>query len=73
MILVKDEMRIIEITNLANSCKQIKVRLDGISYKRLSFVYKGKDISIQWMKNGEFVSSSKEKELEKIFSEIESN
>lgn len=73
MIVVKDEMRIVETKYLAPACKQTKVLLDDKSYKRLCFLYKDKTISIQWMEKGNFVSSSKEKILEKIFSEIESN
>lgn len=73
MILVKDGMRVVETKNLAPRCKQIKVLLDDDSYKRISFTFNGEEISIQWMHKGEFVSSSKEKILEKIFSKIESN
>lgn len=73
MILVKDEMRVVETKSLAPRCKQTKVLLDDISYKRISFEFKNKEMSVQWMHKGNFVSSSKEKILEKIFSEIESN
>lgn len=73
MILVRDCMKIIESCNLAPKCKQIKVLLDDDYYKRISYIFNGKEISIHWTYKGEFVSSSKEKILEKIFSEIESN
>jgi len=72
-MLVVDEMRIVETKYLAPRCKQVKVILDDISYKRVSFEYNNKEVSTQWMTKGEYVSDSREKILEKIFSEIESN
>lgn len=72
MILVKDQMRVVDVKRLAPRCKQMKISLDGVSYKRIVFEYK-EDSSIQWLHNGEFVSEDTEKILEKIFSEIESD
>lgn len=72
-MLVVDEMIIVETKQLAPRCKQTKVLLDGVSYKRISFGYNDKELSAHWMSKGEYVSDSKEKILEKIFSEIESN
>lgn len=72
-MVVVEEMKIVETKNLAPRCKQTKVLLDGVSYKRISFGHKDKEFSVQWMSKGKYVNNNKEKILEKIFSEIESN
>ena len=72
-MIVVDEMSIVETKQLAPRCKQIKVSLDGISYKRISFEHGNKETCVYWMYKGDYISDSKEKILEKIFSEIESN
>jgi hypothetical protein len=66
-------MEILETKYIALRCKQTKVLLDGVVYKRFTFEKSGEPLTVQWMKNGDYVDDTTEKILEKIFSEIESD
>jgi hypothetical protein len=69
MFVVKGEMLIIEEKMSSPCLKQIKVSLDGLSYKRLEFIHNGEIRTIQWLYKGDYLSDEMEKIMNKIYEE----